>query len=63
MLDKKVGAALVVGGGIAGMQAALDLARKMKERGERRGGVRQIAADLLKMGYRSFRHYAQKYKL
>jgi len=26
MLDKKVGAALVVGGGIAGMQAALDLA-------------------------------------
>lgn len=45
------------------LQAALDLARKMKERGERRGGVRQIAADLLKMGYRSFRHYAQKYKL
>jgi len=45
------------------LQAALELARKMKERGERRGGVRQIAADLLKMNYRSFRHYAKKYKL
>jgi DNA-binding NtrC family response regulator len=25
------------------------------------GGVRRQAADLLKMSYRSFRHYAKKY--
>ncbi len=28
---------------------------------ERCGGVRTHAADLLKMSYRSFRHYAKKY--
>ena len=28
---------------------------------ERSGGVRTQAADLLKMSYRSFRHYAKKY--
>ena len=28
---------------------------------ERSGGVRTHAADLLKMSYRSFRHYAKKY--
>jgi two-component system response regulator PilR (NtrC family) len=30
---------------------------------ERAGGVRTRAADLLKMSYRSFRHYAKKYKI
>jgi len=33
------------------LQAALEAAR----------GVRSQAADLLKMSYRSFRHYAKKY--
>jgi two-component system response regulator PilR (NtrC family) len=35
------------------LQAALDAA----------GGVRSRAADLLRMSYRSFRHYAKKYRL
>jgi two-component system response regulator PilR (NtrC family) len=30
---------------------------------ERSGGVRTRAADLLKMSYRSFRHYAKKYEI
>jgi two-component system response regulator PilR (NtrC family) len=30
---------------------------------ERSGGVRTRAADLLKMTYRSFRHYAKKYEV
>ncbi|MFQ5926338.1 MAG: sigma-54-dependent transcriptional regulator [Terriglobia bacterium] len=45
------------------LEAALRRAQALKEQGERSGGVRQIAADLLKLNYRSFRHYAKKYKL
>jgi two-component system response regulator PilR (NtrC family) len=45
------------------LQAALRMAEAFKDRGERSGGVRQIAADLLRLSYRSFRHYAKKYKL
>ena len=30
---------------------------------ERSGGVRTRAAELLKMTYRSFRHYAKKYEV
>ncbi|MFQ5817361.1 MAG: sigma-54-dependent transcriptional regulator [Terriglobia bacterium] len=45
------------------LEAALQMAQELKERGERSGGARQIAADLLKLNYRSFRHYAKKHKL
>lgn len=45
------------------VEAALRRAEDLKARGERPGGVRQIAANLLKLKYRSFRHVAKKHKL
>lgn len=45
------------------LEAALQMAQQLKEQGQRSGGVRQIAADLLKLSYRSFRHYAKKHSL
>ena len=47
------------------MQAHIEnMERKMIEAAiAQAGGVRTKAAELLKMSYRSFRHYAKKYDL
>ncbi len=45
------------------LEAALEKARELKEQGGRNGGVRQIAAELVGLSYRSFRHLAKKHGL